>query len=110
MSRRHFQRRLLPVALHKQLHRRRTREAFIECFATGLQEAMPQAIGESAGGGGLPSPPRGGPPPGGPPAGGGGHGGGGGGGMGVPAETGGGGGGDGIDDDLQERLNNLRRS
>lgn len=75
------------------------------------QEAMPQAIGETGGGGGLPSPPRGGPPPGGPPAGGGGRGGGGGGaGMGVPAETGGGGGGDGIDDDLQERLNNLRRS
>ena len=35
------------------------------CDAMCTQEAMPQAIGESAGGGGLPSPPRGGPPPGG---------------------------------------------
>jgi charged multivesicular body protein 2A len=71
------------------------------------QEAAPQAIGEGVGGGGLPSPPRGGPPPGGPPAGGPPGGGGGGGGMGVPESSAGG---DGIDDDLQERLNALRRS
>ena len=148
------------------------------CNAVCIQEAMPQAIGESAGGGGLPSPPRGGPPPGGTPnlpqamigqcmnvccnhtpaaivgqsartvvlvvswlldfwlwkslpscmcsmlrpyhlgvsrpavpcaAGGPPAGGppGGGGGMGVPESSAGG---DGIDDDLQERLNALRRS